>query len=97
MSLSCLVAARALGATQMLHIGRLHIPWSETNQEGDPFWNLFHELKHAAGYGSQVDAPSGLTGAQTDQFWANEYQTNAQNCSPQQVQMQTSDVGGTIQ
>jgi hypothetical protein len=65
--------------------------------KSDQLGNLFHELKHAAGYSSQVDAPPGLTGAQVDQFWANEYQTNAQNCSAQQVQMQTSDVGGTIQ
>jgi hypothetical protein len=58
---------------------------------------LFHELKHAAGYGSSIDAPSGMTPDQTNSFWTNEYDTNKSNCSPQQVPTQDSQVDGTIQ
>ena len=63
----------------------------------DQLGNLFHELKHAAGYGAEIDAPPGLTEAQFNQFWTNEYQNNAQKCSPQQVPTEPSQLDGSIQ
>ncbi|HTY85592.1 MAG TPA: RHS repeat-associated core domain-containing protein [Silvibacterium sp.] len=58
---------------------------------------LFHELKHAAGYGGEIDPPANATPDQVNAWDANELQTNEQNCSPQQVATQDSQVDGTIQ
>jgi len=58
---------------------------------------LFHELKHAAGYGGEIDPAANATPEQINAWDANELQTNEQNCSPQQVPTQDSQVDGTIQ
>jgi len=58
---------------------------------------LYHELKHAAGYGPEIDPAPDATQDQVNTWDTNELQTNEQNCSPQQVPTQASQVDGVIQ